>query len=163
MQFSGDFRSLETPPPPDDMPYTVGLGSRQDDYILYWDYDNTTITFEVHVRTTGWVGFGLSAARNMLGADIVIGWVDDSGEAHLHVSTNFWQLSNQRMADGTSLGHNGSYTTWVPSYIWEKGEGGNNNYIYSLTSLGMAHAFCNGSMVGTHTRSKCLFIFIITA
>jgi len=50
-------------------------------YELYWNYNLTerTISFAVRVRTTGWVGFGLSPNGQMPGSDVVIGWVDNNG------------------------------------------------------------------------------------
>ena len=51
------------------------------DYTLYWTFDNTaqSIRFAVHVRTTGWIGFGLSPNGQMPQSDVVIGWVDGTG------------------------------------------------------------------------------------
>ncbi|XP_069098968.1 putative DBH-like monooxygenase protein 2 isoform X2 [Pleurodeles waltl] len=48
--------------------------------LLLWDFNKTTeeITFALHVRTTGWIGFGLSPSGGMTGADIVIGGVSPS-------------------------------------------------------------------------------------
>lgn len=60
-------------------------------YDLYWSFNRKaeTISFAVRVKTTGWVGFGLSPNGGMTGSDIVIGWVDDDGKAFLHVSLVF--------------------------------------------------------------------------
>lgn len=55
-------------------------------YLLYWSFDDDTISFAVNVETTGWVGFGLSPNGQMPQSDVVIGWVDDTGEVHFHVS-----------------------------------------------------------------------------
>ena len=55
-------------------------------YLLYWSFDADTISFAVDVGTTGWVGFGLSPNGQMPQSDVVIGWVDDNGEPHFHVS-----------------------------------------------------------------------------
>ncbi|XP_070554980.1 DBH-like monooxygenase protein 1 homolog [Ptychodera flava] len=44
---------------------------------LFWKYDDTTITFEVHAETLGYVGFGISPNGGMTNSDIVIGWVKD--------------------------------------------------------------------------------------
>ncbi|XP_074653681.1 DBH-like monooxygenase protein 1 [Tubulanus polymorphus] len=47
-------------------------------YLLEWQYDgppSTVITFRVTVKTTGYVGFGLSRNGAMKDADIVVGWV----------------------------------------------------------------------------------------
>ncbi|XP_070572311.1 DBH-like monooxygenase protein 1 homolog [Ptychodera flava] len=51
-----------------------------DNFHVFWKFDNTTITFEMHVRTTGWVGFGFSPDGGMPGSDMVMGWVTDDGE-----------------------------------------------------------------------------------
>ncbi|ESO82137.1 hypothetical protein LOTGIDRAFT_135206, partial [Lottia gigantea] len=48
---------------------------------LFWKYNNTHITFEAHVKTLGYVGFGLSPHGQMFPADVVIGWVKD-GTVH---------------------------------------------------------------------------------
>ncbi|ESO82138.1 hypothetical protein LOTGIDRAFT_135247 [Lottia gigantea] len=48
---------------------------------LFWKYNNTHITFESHVKTLGYVGFGLSPHGQMFPADVVIGWVKD-GAVH---------------------------------------------------------------------------------
>ncbi|KAL3871758.1 hypothetical protein ACJMK2_039736 [Sinanodonta woodiana] len=51
-------------------------------YLLFWKFNDTHITFEVHVKTYGYVGFGLSDNGNMYPADVVVGWVKN-GIAHL--------------------------------------------------------------------------------
>lgn len=43
------------------------------------------ITFEVQVATKGWIGLGLSPSGSMAGADIVIVWIDNKGQAHITV------------------------------------------------------------------------------
>lgn len=55
-------------------------------YVIFWKLINNSeeIQFEVHCRTTGWVGLGFSPNGGMAGSDIVIGWVNN-GEAHLKV------------------------------------------------------------------------------
>ena len=57
-----------------------------EDYVLYWSFDiqQQNISFAVRVRTTGWVGFGLSSNGEMPLSDVVIGWVD-SNEPYLQV------------------------------------------------------------------------------
>ncbi|KAK3586447.1 hypothetical protein CHS0354_001829 [Potamilus streckersoni] len=47
------------------------------DFLLFWKFNDTHITFEVHVKTYGYVGFGLSENGNMYPADVVVGWVKD--------------------------------------------------------------------------------------
>ena len=58
-------------------------------YKLYWSFNRQeeTITFAVRVGTTGWIGFGLSPNGQMPNSDVVVGWVDTTGKAHFHVST----------------------------------------------------------------------------
>ena len=57
-------------------------------YTLYWNFSTVeqTITFAVSVRTNGWVGLGISPTGGMINSDVVIGWVNEDGEAFLHVS-----------------------------------------------------------------------------
>ena len=59
-----------------------------DDYTLYWNFDVQTqnISFAVRVRTTGWIGFGLSPNGQMPNSDVVIGWVDNNGRAYFQVN-----------------------------------------------------------------------------
>nr|CAB3263916.1 DBH-like monooxygenase protein 1 homolog [Phallusia mammillata] len=47
---------------------------------LYWKFNQTYITFEVHGNTNGWVGIGFSPSGSMMGADMSVGWVKN-GEA----------------------------------------------------------------------------------
>ncbi|XP_074645948.1 DBH-like monooxygenase protein 1 homolog [Tubulanus polymorphus] len=68
-------------------PRKVYLDNKKE-YLLEWRYDEKemkggTITFRVTVKTTGYVGFGLSQSGAMKGSDIVIGWVTN-GKAQLY-------------------------------------------------------------------------------
>lgn len=50
------------------------------DMVVEWqvDYLRQEISFAVTAATLGWVGFGFGLEPNqMLGADVVTGWVDD--------------------------------------------------------------------------------------
>lgn len=53
-------------------------------YWLYWESNATHVTFEVHVKTHGYVGFGLTTNGKMFPSDVVIGWVSN-GTAYLKV------------------------------------------------------------------------------
>ena len=54
-------------------------------YVMLWKLlDGNEIQFEVHCKTTGWVGLGLSSNGGMEGADLTIGWVKN-GTAVLKV------------------------------------------------------------------------------
>lgn len=65
---------------PSDLPFVDYLD--QDHLVrLSWGFDNFqgSITFELVVNTTGWVGFGLSPNGGMKGSDIVIGGIGPAG------------------------------------------------------------------------------------
>ncbi|CAF3236093.1 unnamed protein product, partial [Rotaria sp. Silwood2] len=49
---------------------------------LWWTVNETQqeITFELHIKTTGWIALGISPAGGMKGADIGLGWVDEGGQ-----------------------------------------------------------------------------------
>ena len=53
-----------------------------DTYIMYWNYTDSDILFEVHVKTKGWVGFGLSPNGDMLNSDVIVAWVNADGSTH---------------------------------------------------------------------------------
>jgi len=48
-----------------------------DNYDLHWAFNDSHITFEVIVKTTGYVGLGISDNGRMYPADVVLGWVKD--------------------------------------------------------------------------------------
>ena len=64
--------------------------SGQPIYELQWSFDvvQQTITFNVLVKTTGWIGFGLSPDGGMIGSDVVTGWVNSTGvylQVRMHI------------------------------------------------------------------------------
>lgn len=56
-----------------------------DDFRLLWSTKYQDITFEIQVRTHGYIGFGFSRDGSRAGADIVIGWIDQ-GQTYFQVS-----------------------------------------------------------------------------
>lgn len=52
--------------------------------ILHWNYDHEegVVNFAVEAPTTGWTGIGISPSGSMLGADIMLGWMDPLGGVH---------------------------------------------------------------------------------
>ncbi|EDV25400.1 uncharacterized protein TRIADDRAFT_55459 [Trichoplax adhaerens] len=55
-------------------------------YRMHWSFNNQDkiMQFTVEVKTTGWIGFGISPyTGQMPGSDVVIGWVDSNGKAYL--------------------------------------------------------------------------------
>ncbi|CAF3793088.1 unnamed protein product [Rotaria sp. Silwood1] len=51
---------------------------------LWWTIDDVRkeITFDLHIRTTGWIALGISPGGGMTGADIGVGWVDSRGRVY---------------------------------------------------------------------------------
>ena len=68
--------------------YPLSAVLREGVYTLHWSFDARAqnIRFAVNVSTTGWVGLGLSPTGGMANSDIVIGWVNSSGQAFLQVN-----------------------------------------------------------------------------
>ena len=61
---------------------------KDQNYVLFWKYNTTHVTFEVHVKTKGYVGFGISTNGKMHPADVIVGWVKN-GTTHFAVSTSY--------------------------------------------------------------------------
>lgn len=60
------------------------------EYMIYWKVtgltQNDQITIEIHAKTLGWIGIGLSPNGGMPGSDIVIGgWNDKTAKPYLYV------------------------------------------------------------------------------
>jgi len=55
-------------------------------FLVLWTPDEKDVTFEIQVKTLGYVGLGFTKADGHAGADMVIGWVDNNGQVHLQVS-----------------------------------------------------------------------------
>jgi hypothetical protein len=49
-------------------------------YRLYWNYTATDFIGEIHCKTSGWVGFGLSPNGGMDGSDVIVGWITADGK-----------------------------------------------------------------------------------
>ena len=47
-------------------------------YRFYWSFTSTDLTGEIHVKTNGWVGFGLSPNGGMSNSDVIVGWINDN-------------------------------------------------------------------------------------
>jgi hypothetical protein len=59
-------------------------------YRFYWNFTSTDLIGEIHVRTTGWVAFGLSPNGGMDNSDAIVGWIDDkTGAANFTVNNVF--------------------------------------------------------------------------
>ena len=66
--------------------YPFNATLKEGSYYLYWNFStsNEKIQFAVRVKTTGWIGFGVSANGQMAGSDVVIGWTN-GGTSFFHV------------------------------------------------------------------------------
>ncbi|MPC37085.1 DBH-like monooxygenase protein 1 [Portunus trituberculatus] len=80
-----DLQPLQDPLPEVSFMHSVVL-DQQGSYVLLWTPRKEDVVFEVQVGTTGYVGLGFSPTGGMKGADIILGWVDTSGEVFLHDS-----------------------------------------------------------------------------
>jgi len=49
------------------------------------DEESSVLMIAVCVQTTGWIGLGFSPNGQMPGSDVVIGWVDSTGNSFLQV------------------------------------------------------------------------------
>lgn len=58
-------------------------------FLVLWTPGDRDIIFEVQVKTKGYVGLGFTRDDRHVGADMVIGWVDNNGQVHLQVSACF--------------------------------------------------------------------------
>ena len=55
-------------------------------YRFYWNFTDTSLTGEVHVKTSGWVGFGLSPDGGMHNSDAFVGWITSDGHVNFTVN-----------------------------------------------------------------------------
>ena len=55
-------------------------------FLVLWTPGERDVTFEIQVKTLGYVGLGFTKDDRRVGADMVIGWVDNNGQVHLQVS-----------------------------------------------------------------------------
>lgn len=53
-----------------------------DVYIFHWNYTKVDLTGEIHVKTNGWVAFGLTPNGGMDGSDVFVSWLDTNGKAN---------------------------------------------------------------------------------
>ena len=66
--------------------YNVQLDNEGRFKMFYsYDLNLSILRIAVLVETTGWIGLGISPNGQMPGSDVVMGWVDRSGQAFLQV------------------------------------------------------------------------------
>ncbi len=72
-------------------PLSYVEGSSPSDNNLYWNYTADSITFKLVMKTTGWIGFGISPNGGMKNSDIIQAWKSPNGsvifkDAHIENS-----------------------------------------------------------------------------
>ncbi|EZA62272.1 MOXD1-like protein [Ooceraea biroi] len=58
-------------------------------FLVLWTPGERDVTFEIQVKTLGYVGLGFTKDDGRAGADMVIGWVDNNGQVHLQLFLHF--------------------------------------------------------------------------
>ncbi|CAF3053826.1 unnamed protein product [Rotaria sp. Silwood2] len=112
---------------------------------LWWTTNeiNQEILFELHIHTTGWIALGISPSGGMNGADIGVGWIDQSGNVHFQDryalstitpivdnTTNDWFALQGREQNGwTAIQFKRSFDTCDSMDVSIKS--GTNNLIYA--------------------------------
>lgn len=62
-------------------------------FLVLWTPGENDVTFEIQVKTLGYVGLGFTRNDRIEEIDIVIGWVDDNGQVHLQVGIDLRLLT----------------------------------------------------------------------
>jgi hypothetical protein len=79
--------------------YTVDAG-----VVLQWKVDGQSLNIIVSAPTEGWIGVGFDPTTQMLGANILIGYVDSAGAAQ--VSDEYGHATTAHQADTADGGTN---------------------------------------------------------
>jgi hypothetical protein len=74
--------TIELPPEPSEIFQYKATLVEPNQYLIYWKYNETDITFELQANTTGWIGFGLSPDGGMYMSDVIIAWMYSDGTGH---------------------------------------------------------------------------------
>jgi hypothetical protein len=53
-----------------------------DVFLFHWNFSKIELIGEVHVKTQGWVGFGLSPNGGMDGSDVFVAWIQSDGQTN---------------------------------------------------------------------------------
>lgn len=64
---------------------------KPDIYSLFWNYSDTDITMEIHVKTNNWFIFGFNVNETLDGADVILVWLNQDGSYHFsdrHIKKN---------------------------------------------------------------------------
>lgn len=86
-----DYENL---PAPSELFENILVLAKPSEYILYWSYNDTSIRFEVHVKTSGWFAFGLSPNGHLFNSDLVYGWINNDLTGHFSGNQIFKPIFN---------------------------------------------------------------------
>jgi hypothetical protein len=75
-----------------------------DNVLLQWKVDGTLLHITVSAPTTGWIGVGFDPTNRMLGANFLIGWVDDD-DLEAHVSDEYGHQTTAHQPDTAGGGN----------------------------------------------------------
>ncbi|KAI4498504.1 hypothetical protein M0802_006439 [Mischocyttarus mexicanus] len=82
-------------------------------FLVLWTPGDKEVTFEIQVKTLGYVGLGFKKEDGREGADMVIGWVDNNGQVHLQVAGRY-KGSNLAAFNDHGLEYNPRGKTGLP-------------------------------------------------
>jgi len=82
-----------------DNEYDSSAEFRSGDYKLYWSVVGDEIHFAIICETTGWVALGIDPDSGKIGADMIIGWVTDTGEVEIFDTYSKSESSHPRDTD----------------------------------------------------------------
>ena len=63
--------------------YEYSASFSDGEFVLHWRVENDTIIMAMEGKTTGWVAIGIEPSDKMKDADMIFGWVTDSGIANI--------------------------------------------------------------------------------
>jgi hypothetical protein len=66
---------------PDEYEFSASFSAGK--FVLHWRVENDTIIIAMEGKTTGWVAIGIEPSDKMKDADMIFGWVTDSGLADI--------------------------------------------------------------------------------
>ena len=103
--FEKSYAQNDEKPGPSQLYEEMHILDEPNNFILYWTIKNNEITFEIHVKTTGWFGFGLVSNENNNHLDIVI--------ASINNATKIGHMSD-RHTFNSMIAKSDDHLDWIP-------------------------------------------------
>jgi hypothetical protein len=63
--------------------YDYDVHFDDDNYMIFWSINGSTISVGLKAKTTGWVALGIDPTSRMKNADMIFGWIDNDDTAHI--------------------------------------------------------------------------------